>query len=114
PKSFLARLFTPSTRVVRSTSTSSPTDPESILREILALNARHGHPEVQAYSVPSLPYTPTKKSRSSSARVQPPSSPSPPPKYSKHAPQSPQETFEEIMRLNARHGAPDVQALSVR
>ncbi|GAA5840782.1 hypothetical protein JCM11251_001696 [Rhodosporidiobolus azoricus] len=104
PKGFFSRLFHSSTR----TSNTASSDPEAILRDILALNARHGHPEVQAYSVPILPHTPSKKSRSFTIRVQPP------PKYSKRPEPTPQEIFDEIMRLNRTHGAPDVQALSFK
>ncbi|GAA5840805.1 hypothetical protein JCM11251_001702 [Rhodosporidiobolus azoricus] len=104
PKSFFSRLFHSSTR----TSNIGSSDPEAILRDILALNARHGHPEVQAYSVPILPHTPSKRSRSSAAHVQPP------PKYSKRPAPTSQEVFDEIMRLNRTHGAPDVQALSFK
>ncbi|BGP16180.1 hypothetical protein JCM10213_001396 [Rhodosporidiobolus nylandii] len=105
PKNTLLRkLFSSSPR---TTPPTSPQDPESILREILCLNARHGAPEVQAFSVRTSP--PKSSASSSSNRAPSP----PPPKYSKRPPPTAQQTFDEI-KLNARHGAPHVQALYVR
>ncbi|BGP16176.1 hypothetical protein JCM10213_001392 [Rhodosporidiobolus nylandii] len=105
---FLRKLFSSSPR---ATPAPSPQDPESILREILSLNARHGAPEVQAFSVRTSPPKSSSSSSSSSSNR----APCPlPPKYSKRPPPTAQETFDEIMKLNAKHGAPDVQALYVR
>ncbi|BGP48184.1 hypothetical protein JCM10450v2_004056 [Rhodotorula kratochvilovae] len=89
----------------RSSPSSRPASPpkssEEVFREIMALNARHGDPSVQAYSV---------KTSSRSTRK----SPSPPAKRAPSSPQSSQDIFNEVMRLNARHGDPTVQAYSVR
>ncbi|GAA6027143.1 hypothetical protein JCM8097_002426 [Rhodosporidiobolus ruineniae] len=91
-------------KAVKENARKPAQDPEAILKEILALNARHGALEVQAYSIPSLPKSPRKKSPKVDK----------PPKYSARPPASAQDTFDEIMRLNQRHGAPDVQALFVK
>ncbi|GAA5867233.1 hypothetical protein JCM8547_003128 [Rhodosporidiobolus lusitaniae] len=113
-RSFLGRLLSST-----SPSSSTPQDPEAIFREIMALNARHGAPEVQAYVRYSpKPPAPSRSSSTSSSS----SSSSPfaesslphPPRYTKRPTPSPQEQFDEIMRLNRKHGHPSVQAFSPR
>ncbi|GAA6015385.1 hypothetical protein JCM10207_008970 [Rhodosporidiobolus poonsookiae] len=55
PKSLFRKVFTTS-RPAKSPSSSPPSptqDPEAIFREIMALNSRHGAPEVQSYTVKS-------------------------------------------------------------
>ncbi|GAA5942639.1 hypothetical protein JCM3775_003664 [Rhodotorula graminis] len=96
---FMAKLFK---RSSSRRSTSPPTPPpssEAIFREVTALNARHGHPSVQAHSVKSSPRTNRSSSPTQPARPSPPSA---------------QDVFAEIMSLNAKHGHPSVQAFSVR
>ncbi|TNY19965.1 hypothetical protein DMC30DRAFT_417379 [Rhodotorula diobovata] len=98
-RSFLSELLkrTPSPRALSSSSTKPPLSSEDVFREVMALNARHGHPSVQVYSLKAPLRTPRK----------------PKPSPSKPA-QSPHEVFEGVMGLNAKHGHPSVQALSVR
>ncbi|GAA5867245.1 hypothetical protein JCM8547_003133 [Rhodosporidiobolus lusitaniae] len=113
-RSFLSRLFSSP-----SSSLSTPQDPEAILREIMALNARHGAPEVQAYAryspKPPAPSRSSSTSSTSSSSSSPAdSSLPPPPRYTKRPVPSPQEQFDEIMRLNRKHGHPTVQAFSPR
>ncbi|GAA5986778.1 hypothetical protein JCM11641_004788 [Rhodosporidiobolus odoratus] len=101
-RGFISRLFsiTPSSSP-RSTPSAPSQDPQAIFREIMALNAKHGAPEVQAYTTS----TSARKLTSSSSSSPPSSALPPPPKYSKRPPPTAQEAFDEIMRLNARHGA---------
>ncbi|GAA5825415.1 hypothetical protein JCM5353_003622 [Sporobolomyces roseus] len=78
--------------------------PYDAFSEIMALNARHGHPSVQAHSVK----TSQKSSSKSKLESKPTSSSLPsslPPPY---------DAFEAIMRINARSGHPSVQAHFVR
>ncbi|TNY19970.1 hypothetical protein DMC30DRAFT_275600 [Rhodotorula diobovata] len=98
--SFLSKLLkrSPSPRASESSfSTKPPPSSEDVFREVMTLDARHGHPSVQALSLKTPPRTPHK----------------PKPWPSKPA-QSSQDIFDEVMRLNAKHGHPSVQALSVR
>ncbi|GAA5999114.1 uncharacterized protein JCM10292_003338 [Rhodotorula paludigena] len=86
-----------------SPAPSEPLSAEDTFREIMHLNARHGHPSVQAYSVPTAsPKSPSQKKPAKRT----PSSPTPAP--------SAQDAFDEIMRLNAKHGHPSIQAHFVR
>ncbi|GAA5887467.1 hypothetical protein JCM16303_003425 [Sporobolomyces ruberrimus] len=107
----MLRRFLPS--LGRRDSTSSSTDerpalpaktPQQIFAEIMSLNARHGHPSVQAHFVQTRPVS---KSKSKTPKQPKPTASSPeyPPAY---------DAFEEIMRLNARHGHPSAQAHFVR
>ncbi|GAA5825395.1 hypothetical protein JCM5353_003615 [Sporobolomyces roseus] len=73
--------------------------PYDAFSEIMALNARHGHPSVQAHLVKS-----SKKSSSKSKLTSTPSSSSLP-----SGPPPPYDAFEAIMRINARSGHPSVQ-----
>ncbi|GAA5987985.1 hypothetical protein JCM5350_007848 [Sporobolomyces pararoseus] len=111
-KSMFRRFF--SLRRSESTSTSereslvAKEEPEvDLFAQIMALNARHGHPSVQAHSCKARPVekkSKTSKRSTSSSKVA--SIPSgPPPAY---------DTFEAIMRINAQHGHPSVQAAFVR
>ncbi|GAA5919699.1 hypothetical protein JCM8208_005018, partial [Rhodotorula glutinis] len=86
----MSKLFKRSSRRSTSPSTPSPSS-EAIFREVMALNARHGHPTVQAHSVKASPRT-VRSTSSSSAKRAPAS------------PQSAQDIFAEIMSLNAKHG----------
>ncbi|GAA5960766.1 hypothetical protein JCM3765_007327 [Sporobolomyces pararoseus] len=66
-----------------------------LFSQIMALNARHGHPSVQKSKT-------SKRSTYSSSSSKVESIPSgPPPAH---------DTFEAIMRINAQHGHPSVQA----
>ncbi|GAA5992762.1 hypothetical protein JCM5350_003378 [Sporobolomyces pararoseus] len=111
-KSTFRRFF--SLRRSKSTSTSEreslvAKEPEvDLFAQIMVLNARHGHPSVQAHSFKVQPVEKksktTKRSTSSVSKVE--SIPSgPPPAY---------DAFEAIMRINAKHGHPSVQALFAR
>ncbi|GAA5821472.1 hypothetical protein JCM3770_000916 [Rhodotorula araucariae] len=96
PSCLFAKLFKrPSSGSSRPTLSS-----EEIFREVMALNAHHGDPSVQAYSVKSTARSPRKPSSQA--------------KRSSSPPQSSQDIFNEVMRLNARHGDPSVQAYSVK
>ncbi|BGP32079.1 hypothetical protein JCM10296v2_003858 [Rhodotorula toruloides] len=106
--SLLSKLLrrTPSPKAARPAS--PPKSAEETYREIMALNASHGDPSIQAYhlkttSKPKPAEAP--KSASSSATRSPSSSPSTAPK---------RDAFTEIMALNAKHGDPSVQAYFVR
>ncbi|GAA5998914.1 hypothetical protein JCM5350_005488 [Sporobolomyces pararoseus] len=112
-KSMFRRFF--SLRRSKSTPTSereslvAEKEPEiDLFAQIMALNARHGHPSVQAHSFKVKPVEKksktSKRSTSSSSKVE--SIPSgAPPAY---------DAFEAIMRINAQHGHPSVQAAFVR
>ncbi|GAA5928856.1 uncharacterized protein JCM15063_003986 [Sporobolomyces koalae] len=71
--------------------------PVDVFAQIMALNARHGDPSVQAYAVK----TPKQSKKKSSKLVSTRTVEAPPPPY---------DAFDEIMRINARHGHPSVQA----
>ncbi|GAA6015391.1 hypothetical protein JCM10207_008972 [Rhodosporidiobolus poonsookiae] len=109
-KSFLGRLFTKSSSS-RPRSPKAPQDPEAVFREIMALNARHGAPDVQAYALGPAPSPSSSSRRSSASSTKTIKPDAQPPRYSKRAPPTPQEVFDEIMGLNARHGSGEVQAL---
>ncbi|KWU41773.1 hypothetical protein RHOSPDRAFT_36661 [Rhodotorula sp. JG-1b] len=95
-----------------STPARSPKTPEEIFREIMSINAHSGAPQVKAWmyhseweekrAVPreekrAVPTEKTAKKK--------------PLKSTTRAPlRTSQETAEEIMRLNATHGHPDVKA----
>ncbi|GAA5973321.1 hypothetical protein JCM3765_000075, partial [Sporobolomyces pararoseus] len=113
-KSMFRRFF--SLRRSESKSTSEREslvvkEPEiDLFTQIMALNARHGHPSVQAHSFKVRPVEKklktSKRSTSSSSSSKVESIPSgPPPAY---------DSFEAIMRINAQHGHPSVQAAFVR
>ncbi|GAA5829679.1 hypothetical protein JCM3766R1_001261 [Sporobolomyces carnicolor] len=109
PKSMLRRLFSSSSPSDRPQTKSSEVTSHDVFSQIMALNARHGHPSVQAYSVETRPVSSTIKTKSSPSpsstkKVKTKSDPLPPP----------YDVFDEIMRLNARHGHPSVQAHFVR
>ncbi|GAA6021084.1 hypothetical protein JCM11491_004410 [Sporobolomyces phaffii] len=80
-------------------------DEIDLFAEIMALNARHGDPSVQAYSVKSRPSAKNKTAKPPKVKAAPAAGPPPPPPY---------DAFDAIMRLNARHGHPSVQAHFVR
>ncbi|GAA6055963.1 hypothetical protein NBRC10513_004972 [Rhodotorula toruloides] len=106
--SLLAKLLrrTPSPKAARPAS--PPKSAEETFREIMALNASHGDPSVQAYHLKSTPKTKSPKapkSASSSPTRSSSSSLSTAPK---------RDAFTEIMALNAKHGDPSVQAYFVR
>ncbi|GAA5918168.1 hypothetical protein JCM1841_005284 [Sporobolomyces salmonicolor] len=96
PKSVFRRFFSSSSAGVSKPASSSSDAPYDAFAEIMALNARHGHPSVQAHFVKSSPRS-TKLKSSAGAAV-------PEPK-----PSAPYDAFTEIMRLNAKHGHPSVQ-----
>ncbi|PRQ69875.1 hypothetical protein AAT19DRAFT_11896 [Rhodotorula toruloides] len=102
--SLLSKLLrrTPSPKAARPAS--PPKTAEETFREIMALNASHGDPSVQAYHLKTAPKTKTAKP-SKSASPSPPRSPS-----SSSSPAAPRsDAFSEIMALNATHGDPSVQ-----
>ncbi|GAA6021105.1 hypothetical protein JCM11491_004417 [Sporobolomyces phaffii] len=76
-----------------------------LFAEIMALNARHGDPSVQAYSVKPRPAAKNKTAKPPKVKAAPAAGPPPPPPY---------DAFDAIMRLNARHCHPSVQAHFVR
>ncbi|GAA6062504.1 hypothetical protein JCM10212_006353 [Sporobolomyces blumeae] len=105
---FLSKLSSSSRMSDSRLSVSQSKAPYDAFAEIMALNARHGHPSVQAYSVKSAPSSPSSAPKLSlwkrSKRTSVPEAPPPPP----------YDAFDAIMRLNARHGHPSVQAHFVR
>ncbi|GAA5829694.1 hypothetical protein JCM3766R1_001267 [Sporobolomyces carnicolor] len=110
PRSMLRRLFSSSSPSDRPQTKSSEVTSHDVFSQIMALNARHGHPSVQAYSVETRPVgssklqTKSSPSPSSTKKAKTKNDPLPPP----------YDAFDEIMRLNARHGHPSVQAHFVR
>ncbi|BGO94156.1 hypothetical protein NBRC10512_003773 [Rhodotorula toruloides] len=88
---------------------SPPKTPEETFREIMALNASHGDPSVQAYHLKTSPRPKAPKAPKSA-------SPSPTRSSSSSSPAtaSKRDAFAEIMALNAKHGDPSVQAYFVR
>ncbi|GAA5913200.1 hypothetical protein JCM5296_005230 [Sporobolomyces johnsonii] len=101
PKSAFRRFFSSS-----SAGASKPDASYDAFADIMALNARHGHPSVKAHFVKSSP--PSTKLKSSVA------APSALAAVPETTPSPPHDAFAEIMRLNARHGHPSVQAHFVR
>ncbi|GEM07218.1 hypothetical protein Rt10032_c03g1235 [Rhodotorula toruloides] len=101
----LRRSTSPSSKPARS---ASPRKSADTFREIMALNALHGDPSVQAYSLKTNPKTkspkPAKPASLPLARFSS-SSPTSAPK---------RDAFADIMTLNAKHGDPSVQAYFVR
>ncbi|GAA5914768.1 uncharacterized protein JCM6883_001084 [Sporobolomyces salmoneus] len=91
-KSILRRFFSSAPRPQPS---SSPLDvpPLDLFSQIMALNARHGDPSIQAYSVKTRPVE--KKSKTPKRVKAVPDTPPPP-----------YDAYDAIMRLNARHGHP--------
>ncbi|GAA5860468.1 hypothetical protein JCM1840_000266 [Sporobolomyces johnsonii] len=99
-KSAFRRFFSSSSAGASKPASSSDASYDAFA-DIMALNARHGHPSVKAHFVKSSP--PSTKLKSSVA------APSALAAVPETNPSPPYDAFAEIMRLNARHGHPSVQ-----
>ncbi|GAA5914775.1 uncharacterized protein JCM6883_001089 [Sporobolomyces salmoneus] len=99
-KSILRRFFSSSPRPQPS-STPLDVPPLDVFSQIMALNARHGDPSVQAYSVKTRPVE--KKSKTPNKVKAVPNTSTPP-----------YDAYDAIMRVSAQHGHPAVQAHFVR
>ncbi|BGO94160.1 hypothetical protein NBRC10512v2_002568 [Rhodotorula toruloides] len=105
--SLLSKLLrrSPSPEAARPASPPKTKTSEETFREIMALNASHGDPSVQAYYLKTTAKPKSPKSASPSPARSASSSPTSTPK---------RDAFTEIMALNAKHGDPSVQAYFVK